>query len=96
MRLDSLPLRKPARIVAIEWDALRPAEARRLRELGFDEDVAIELVHLGPFGRDPIAARVGRMTIAIRRAVAAAITIEPLPVRAAAHAGIRHTAIAAE
>ncbi|MBV9841642.1 MAG: ferrous iron transport protein A [Sphingomonadaceae bacterium] len=96
LRLDSLPMRRPARIVAIDWEALRPAEARRLRELGFDEHVTIELVHQGPFGRDPIAARVGRMTIAIRRAVAAAITIEPLTAQGAAHVHTRHAAIAAE
>ncbi|HYZ47991.1 MAG TPA: FeoA family protein, partial [Sphingomonas sp.] len=51
-------------------------EAKRLRELGFDEGVAIEALHRGSlFARDPIAFRVGRMTVAIRRAQARAIRV---------------------
>lgn len=76
MRLDQLPLRRAATISAIDWTALRPAEARRLRELGLDEGVRVEALHVGPFGRDPIACRVGRMTIALRRAHACAISVE--------------------
>mgnify|MGYP002780509475 CR=1 FL=1 len=76
MRLDQLPLRQPAHIAAIDWSALGPAEARRLRELGFDEGVSVEALHCGGwFGRDPIACRVGRMTVAIRRAQAAAVRV---------------------
>ena len=75
VRLDQLPLRQVATISAIDWDALRPAEARRLRELGLDEGVWVETLHVGPFGRDPIACRVGRMTIALRRAHASAISV---------------------
>lgn len=77
MSLNQLPFRKRARIVSVDWDGLAPQEARRLRELGFDEGVSIELLHHGPMGRDPIACRVGRMTIALRRAQAAAISVEP-------------------
>ncbi|PTQ13354.1 iron transporter FeoA [Sphingomonas oleivorans] len=76
MRLDELPLRHLAQISAIRWSDLREAEARRLRELGFDEGVRVEALHRGPFGLDPIACRVGRMTIALRRATAAAILVE--------------------
>lgn len=79
MRLDQLPLRAPARIAAIDWAALKPREGQRLRELGFDEGVAVEALHRGPVGRDPIACRVGRMTVAIRRAHAAAITVAAAP-----------------
>lgn len=76
MRLDELPLRHPAHIASIDWAALEPAEARRLRELGFDEGVSVEALHrAGWFGGDPIACRVGRMTVAIRRAQAAAIQV---------------------
>jgi ferrous iron transport protein A len=75
--LDNLPLRQKARIVSIDWDNLAQKEARRLRELGFDDDVTIEMLHHGPMGRDPMACRVGRMTIALRRACAAAISVEP-------------------
>jgi len=76
MRLDELPLRKTAQISTIDWAALDPAEGKRLRELGFDEGVSIETLHSGSiFGRDPIACRVGRMTVAIRRAQARAIKV---------------------
>ena len=76
MSLGQLPLRQRARIVSVDWDALAPREARRLREFGFDEGVAIELLHHGPMGRDPIACRVGRMTMALRRVQAAAISVQ--------------------
>ena len=76
MRLDELPLNSAARIESVDWPALAPAAARRLRELGFGEGVAIEALHRGGwFGRDPIACRVGWMTVAIRRAHAAAILV---------------------
>ena len=78
MRLDELPLRAPALISAIDWSALRPREGQRLRELGFDEGVTVEALHRGPIGRDPIACRIGRMTVAIRRVHAAAISVGPL------------------
>ena len=80
MRLDELPLRKAAHISTIDWSALGEAEGRRLRELGFDEGVAIETLHSGSiFGRDPIACRVGRMTVAIRRSQASAIHVALIP-----------------
>lgn len=76
MRLDQLPLRCAALISAIDWVALGPVESKRLREFGFDEGVAVEALHNGSiFGRDPIACRVGRMTVAIRRAQASAIRV---------------------
>jgi ferrous iron transport protein A len=76
VRLDQLPLRSSATVSTIDWAAMAPGEARRLRELGFDEGVKVQALHVGPFGRDPIACRVGRMTIALRRANAAAIHVE--------------------
>ncbi|WP_136163644.1 FeoA family protein [Sphingomonas flavalba] len=80
LRLDELPLRRAAHILSIDWGRLAASEARRLRELGFDEGVRIEALHRGGlFSRDPIAIRVGRMTVAIRRAVAAAVSVNPAP-----------------
>ena len=75
LRLDQLPVHHPARITAIDWSRLPAAQARRMRELGFDEGVDIETLHRGPVRRDPIALRVGRMTVAIRRAQAEAIQV---------------------
>jgi ferrous iron transport protein A len=76
--LDRLPIGTRARVAAIAWDSLDEAEACRLRHFGFDEGVTVEPLHLGPFGRDPIAIRVGRMTVAIRRRHAGAIQVQPI------------------
>lgn len=76
MRLDQLPLRERAHIADIDWNALSDTEARRLREFGFGEGVAVEVSHRsGLLGRGPLACRVGRMTVAIRRDNAAAISV---------------------
>ena len=73
--LDQLKLGTRARIVAIDWAVLGESEANRLKQFGFDEGVAIEPLHLGPFGKDPLAVKVGRMTVAIRKAQAKAVKV---------------------
>ena len=80
LALDALPIGVDARISHIDWDALPPAAARRLREFGFDEGVEVRALHRGAlFGRDPVAVRVGRMTVALRGAQAACIAVVVLP-----------------
>ena len=74
--LDQLKLGTRAQIMAIDWDSLGEREANRLKQFGFDEGVAIEPLHLGPFGKDPLAVRVGRMTVAIRKAQAKAVKVQ--------------------
>jgi ferrous iron transport protein A len=76
--VDQLKVGTKARVTAIDWDGLGQGESRRLQSFGFDEGVTVEPLHLGPFGRDPIAIRVGRMTVAIRRKHAGAIRVTPL------------------
>jgi ferrous iron transport protein A len=78
LSLDLLQLGRVARIAAIDWDSLDGAEASRLRHFGFDEGVSVQPLHCGPFGRDPIAIRVGRMMVAIRRRHAVAVRVTPL------------------
>ena len=75
--LEALKVGVRARIDAIDWNLLDPACAGRLRDFGFDEGVAVEALHQGPFGRDPMAVRVGRMIVAIRRSHARAIRVTP-------------------
>jgi len=75
--LDLVKVGTRALVAAIDWDLLDEGEACRLKHFGFDEGVAVEPLHLGPFGRDPIAIRVGRMTVAIRRRHASAIRVVP-------------------
>jgi ferrous iron transport protein A len=76
--LDQLEVGTAARVQSIDWPSLEEAEVCRLRHFGFDEGMTVEPLHLGPFGRDPIAIRVGRMTVAIRRRHARAVRVVPL------------------
>jgi ferrous iron transport protein A len=77
LTLDTLPPRRRAQIVAVDWSLLAPEEAKRLQALGFDEGARVAVEHRGIFaGRDPIALRMGRATIALRRAHARAMTVE--------------------
>ena len=76
--LDQLALGAKGVIAAIDWDSLADSEGSRLRHFGFDEGVTVQPLHLGPLGRDPMAVRVGRMTVAIRRAHARAVRVVPV------------------
>ncbi len=79
MTLDNLPPLQAAEITAVDWDLMAPEEAKRLRALGIDEGARVSISHRGIFaGKDPIAIVIGRMTIALRRMHAAAMTVEPL------------------
>ena len=74
--LEFLPLRAAATVAAIDWPRLSAPEGRRLRELGFDEGVRVEVLHRASLGGGPLACRIGRMTVALRRSVAAAVRVE--------------------
>jgi len=75
--LDEIPLGSPARISAIDWDALVPEEAQRLQALGLDEGAQVSLAYRGVFlTRDPLAVEIGRMTVALRRVHARAMQVE--------------------
>ena len=78
LSLESLPRLQRATVAQIDWSGLSVPEARRLRELGFDEGVAVEVLHRATLGKGPIACRIGRMTVALRRAVAGAIHVSPV------------------
>jgi ferrous iron transport protein A len=79
MTLDQLPPHARAEIVEVDWDALAPDEAKRLRALGLDRGARVAIAHRGVFGgRDPIALMIGRMTLALRRSHAVAMTVREL------------------
>lgn len=79
MKLEALERGVEARIVSVDWSAIAPEEGKRLRALGIDQGAQISISHRGIFGgKDPIAILIGRMTIAIRRVHAAAMSVEPL------------------
>lgn len=48
----------------------------RLLEIGFEEGLSVELLHQGPIARDPLAVKIGPMTVALRRAEADAIILK--------------------
>jgi len=75
--LAELPRQRHGTVAAVDWQRLAAPEAKRLRELGLDEGVEVELLHrAGMFG-GPLACRIGRMTVALRRHVAGAIHVAP-------------------
>ena len=77
MTLDGFDSGRTARITSVNWAILAEDEGKRLKALGVDEGAEVAIVHRGVFGtRDPLALRIGNMTIAIRRAHAAAIEVE--------------------
>jgi ferrous iron transport protein A len=79
VHLDQLSVGRKARIAAIDWGLLVPEEAQRLRALGIDEGAEVTLAYRGIFaGRDPLAIEIGRMTVALRRVHALAMTVEEL------------------
>jgi ferrous iron transport protein A len=84
LRLDQLPFRTLATVTGIDWSLLTSNEARRLRNLGLDEGVSVEALHGGPVGRDPLAVKIGRMMVAIRRSHAHSISVEPVAFELAA------------
>jgi ferrous iron transport protein A len=79
MTLDALPIGQRARVIAVDWTLLAPDEAQRLQALGVDVGARIAVQHRGVFGgSDPIALSIGRMVVALRRAHAQAMAVEPL------------------
>lgn len=80
MSLADRPLGNAVRVVAVDWVVLDEGEARRLRALGIDTGAVLSIAHRGILsGRDPIAVEIGRMTVALRRAHALAITVVDAP-----------------
>ena len=78
MTLDGFESGRSARILSVDWASLAVDEGKRLKALGVDEGAEVAILHRGVFGgRDPIALRLGNMTIALRRAHAHAIEVEP-------------------
>lgn len=79
MTLDLLEAEIPARITQVDWSVLAEDEAKRLQALGIDQGAEVAVLHRGIFGtRDPLAIRIGRMTVAVRRSHACAIAVTPL------------------
>ena len=79
MTLDLIPIGQRARVTGVDWTTLAPDEAQRLQSLGLDLGAKVAIAHRGVLGgADPLAVTVGRMTVAVRRAHARAMTVELL------------------
>ena len=79
MTLDLLPAGQSARITAVDWSLVVDEEGQRLRALGLEEGARVAVAYRGVFGgRDPLAVTIGRMTVALRRAHAAAMQVEAI------------------
>lgn len=73
MTLNDLPEGGTAHIVAIS--ATAPELAEKLREIGFCEGDEVQLLTRGPLGAQPLAVRLNRRVIAMRRDEAGAIEV---------------------
>lgn len=78
MRLSELPRRMAAIVQSVDDATPEDPVARRLRELGFVPGETVQVIALGPFGRDPLVAQVGFTRFALRSAEAARILVEPV------------------
>lgn len=68
-------LNRGARGVVHSIDDSQPI-SENLRDMGFEETLAVEILHQSPIGRDPIAVQIGTMTVALRRKDANVIMVE--------------------
>ncbi len=75
MTLSELPLRHTAIVESVQDLQPNDVIARRLRELGFVEGEQVQVVALGPVGREPLLVQVGFTRFALRRSEAARIRI---------------------
>lgn len=77
MTLEALEPGLSATITSIDWVGISEDDGKRMRALGFDAGVQVSVAHRGVFGgRDPLAVQLGRMTVALRRVHAAAVSIK--------------------
>ena len=74
MQLTEMKKGAKGRIKAIS--AKDPLIEIKLREIGFAEDDAIEIAHVGPLARTPLCVRLNRTLIALRAEEAKMISVE--------------------
>ncbi|WP_374599313.1 ferrous iron transport protein A [Sphingosinicella sp.] len=79
MRIEDLKTGQTASVVKIMETGTHAPEALRLREMGFDEGVEIEVLHRGLIGGCPIALRVGNNVIALRKAATRLLEVSTIP-----------------
>jgi ferrous iron transport protein A len=73
--LGALPRGARGIIIRVGNQDFSVQEVQRLMEMGFLEGSLFEVLHVSPFGGDPIAVRVRGSTVALRRSEANAIEV---------------------
>lgn len=76
LTLDNLLPGHSGKIVKVQEVGQEDVVSRRLGELGFIPGAVVKILAVGPFGRDPIALRVGASRFALRRSEARRVTME--------------------
>lgn len=75
MKLNQLPRRTAATVVAVEDASSNDLIARRLRELGFVAGERVEVVAAGPVSAEPLLIQIGFTRFALRRSEAARVQV---------------------
>lgn len=78
IRLDQLEKGQKAMIFSVQGNPNSSGLKHRLLEMGFLKGSSVELVHVAPFGGDPIAVRVRGGLIALRKSEASLVEVEVL------------------
>jgi len=76
MTLCDLPKAVLASVIGFNTDD--NVQETRLREIGFAEGDRVEALHFGLLGRNPMTVRLNGALIALRRAEAKAVLVEPV------------------
>ncbi len=79
--LLNLALHEKARVSHVLVSGQTPEWAAWLAEIGFLPGESTQVVALGPFGGDPLVVRIADSTFALRRAEAACVYVERLPLQ---------------
>lgn len=74
-RLGTLQKGQNGLITAVGDSSFSVEMVQRLLEMGFLEGASVEVLHLSPFGGDPIVVRVRGSLVALRRNEANAIEV---------------------
>lgn len=76
IRLGELNAGQRGTILSVEGAETESSIARRLMEMGFLEGAVAEVLHVAPFGADPIAVRVRGTLVALRRQEASLVSVQ--------------------
>lgn len=79
--LAMLAVGEQAVITAVDPAGTAPDAALRLLEMGFYEGALVAVQHVAPISADPLVVRVGPTEVALRRAMAELVAIEPVDAR---------------